>query len=181
MKFLGSLRDFDEKSSMRLTKLARSEQGYVFWKTITRTGSQKLFGLFLLYFWLILNTQLKQLLVFVILVVSATLLLMFLKPIIRRPRPKPLEPEEQEHYWDQFSMPSGHAARIGVIIITGINLSTNASAIILLIIWCLLILISRVIIGDHFLADIIVGLSIGLLFGELLFNPVDKMMTNLMS
>jgi undecaprenyl-diphosphatase len=98
-------------------------------------------------------------------VAIGTLLFMLVKRASRRKRPCQLEP----HCWstvlppDQFSFPSGHS-------ITAFSIAMTVGSFYPQFQECLLvcavsIAISRVILGMHFLSDVIVGSSIGALLG----------------
>lgn len=88
-----------------------------------------------------------------------------LKFLIKRPRP--------EGKWgaiyrnsDPHSFPSGHAARM--IMLTVIMLLTGYWVIgLIMLVWALLVVISRVGLGVHYFSDVVVGGLIGVLMGAL--------------
>ena len=82
---------------------------------------------------------------------------------IKRPRP--------EGDWgsiyrstDPHSFPSGHAARAAALAVMTIGVGPAWLAIIL-VIWAPLVGLARVILGVHYLSDVVVGLLIGILTG----------------
>ncbi len=84
---------------------------------------------------------------------------------IKRPRP--------EGDWgsiyrstDPHSFPSGHAARAAALAVMTIGVGPTWLAIIL-VVWAPLVGLARVILGVHFLSDVVVGLLIGILTGVL--------------
>jgi len=82
-----------------------------------------------------------------------------LKAFFRRPRP---EGEQGLFYLniDQHSFPSGHAVRMGGLLIglTGLLPFWGAAG---LIVWGLLVCVSRVALGLHYAGDVVVGVLIG--------------------
>jgi undecaprenyl-diphosphatase len=89
-----------------------------------------------------------------------------LKAFFRRPRP---EGEQGLFYLniDQHSFPSGHAVRIGglLLMLTGLLPFWGAAV---LIVWGLLVCLSRVALGLHYTGDVVVGLLIGVGVGVVL-------------
>ena len=98
-------------------------------------------------------------------VAIGTLLFMLVKRASRRKRPCQLEP----HCWstvlppDQFSFPSGHSITAFSIVTTVGGFYPQFQE--CLLVCALSIAISRVILGMHFVSDVIVGSSIGALIG----------------
>lgn len=82
-----------------------------------------------------------------------------LKAFFQRPRP---EGEQGLFYLniDQHSFPSGHAVRVGglLLVLTGLLPFWGAVG---LIVWGLLVCLSRVALGLHYLGDVVVGLLVG--------------------
>ena len=99
-------------------------------------------------------------------------LFIYLKRLFRRKRPCSTEP----HCWatllppDQFSFPSGHTiTAFSVAISLG---QFYPSLIIVLLFFAASVAMSRVILGMHFLSDVIVGAAIGGLVGHLAYTLV---------
>jgi undecaprenyl-diphosphatase len=90
-----------------------------------------------------------------------------LKFLIRRPRP---EGEWGQIYRrsDPHSFPSGHAARASMLTVL-ILLTGNIGIGLGLLVWAILVGISRIALGVHFLSDIIVGSGIGVLMAFIVF------------
>jgi undecaprenyl-diphosphatase len=95
-----------------------------------------------------------------------------LKFLIRRRRP---EGEWGQIYriTDPHSFPSGHAARAFSLAILAIGLGPIWLAWVL-VFWAPLVGLARVILGVHYLSDVVVGFIIGILYGliVLLLQPV---------
>ena len=83
-----------------------------------------------------------------------------LKAFFQRPRP---EGEQGLFYLniDQHSFPSGHAVRVGGLtsVLIGLLPSWGAAG---LIVWGILVCISRVALGLHYAGDVVAGALIGL-------------------
>jgi len=101
----------------------------------------------------------------IVAVAIGTLLFMLVKRASRRKRPCQLEP----HCWatilppDQFSFPSGHSITAFSIVTTVGSFYPQFQE--CLLVCALSIAISRVILGMHFVSDVVVGSSIGALIG----------------
>lgn len=86
---------------------------------------------------------------------------LFLKFVIRRKRP---EGEWGEIYrsTDPHSFPSGHAARAILIAVIGSNIGPAWFGVVLLL-WAPLACLGRIVMGVHYVSDVIAGAIIGLL------------------
>lgn len=119
-------------------------------------------GLAVLWFFAPAAWQIKILLMIVSIVITAGFVL-GLKFTIQRPRP---EGEWGEIYRksDPHSFPSGHAAR-AALLTTLVLLFGHLGLGILLLLWTLLVSLSRIALGVHYLSDILAGALIGILSG----------------
>lgn len=93
-----------------------------------------------------------------------------IKRVVGRTRPRDIEP----HCWaciitrDRFSFPSGHSTTAFAVAITlG---SYYPDALPLLLVLAANVAISRVIVGMHFLSDVLVGAAMGSLLGYVAFQ-----------
>jgi len=119
-------------------------------------------GLFII--WLFAHGSSQKTAAFWGISIAVTAVLIFiLKRIIHRKRP--------EGNWgdiyrrtDPHSFPSGHAVRAGLIIVLAMN-TFQFPLMIIFILWAILMVLSRVINGVHFLLDVTAGILIGLLIG----------------
>jgi undecaprenyl-diphosphatase len=100
-------------------------------------------------------------------IILTALFVQGLKFIIKRPRP---EGEWGQIYRnsDPHSFPSGHAAR-SIMLTILILLSGYIWLGFLMILWTILVGISRIGLGVHYISDVLVGSLIGALFGGLMF------------
>jgi undecaprenyl-diphosphatase len=88
-----------------------------------------------------------------------------LKLFFRRQRP-PGQRNRLYFSFDHHSFPSGHAARVAALATV---LGSAYPAIALpLAMWALLVGLSRVVLGVHYLLDVIVGMAAGVMIGEVL-------------
>jgi undecaprenyl-diphosphatase len=96
-------------------------------------------------------------------VVLTALLVIVIKFTVRRSRP---EGEWGDIYrrTDPHSFPSGHAARATMLAVAAIGLGPPWFGLLLLI-WAPLVGLARVSMGVHYLADILVGMAIGVVMG----------------
>ena len=90
---------------------------------------------------------------------------MAIKFLVRRKRP--------EGDWggiyrrtDPHSFPSGHAARAALLAVLAISLGPTWFGILLLI-WAPLVILARVVMGVHYLSDVIAGAILGILAASL--------------
>lgn len=90
------------------------------------------------------------------------------KPLLRRERPQDVMGRFFWKRFDRYSFPSGHAARTASIaVVLGANYPYYAPPLCLL---PLIVGLSRVALGIHYLSDILVGLVIGFLFSWVIIS-----------
>jgi undecaprenyl-diphosphatase len=94
-------------------------------------------------------------------------IVMLIKIVVRRKRPLD-QPAFATLTLDQHSFPSGHAARsIGLAIMLAPS-SPRALG------WAIAVGLARVIIGAHYLSDVIAGWGIGLIIGQILKRMIPQ-------
>mmetsp|Transcript_8232 Transcript_8232/g.14655 ORF Transcript_8232/g.14655 Transcript_8232/m.14655 type:complete len:216 (+) Transcript_8232:151-798(+) len=116
--------------------------------------------------------------------VTDLLIIVFLKPIVGRPRPVHDTGKQlgTVQVIDQFSFPSGHATRawfvltfaLGVLIKLKIGSKIMVA---FLFVWACLVAFSRVALGRHYLGDVLAGIALGILnttFILFLWVPISK-------
>ena len=114
--------------------------------------------------WWLGNTDWKSLAITLAVGVGVTALAVLLvKLAVRRPRP---EGDWGQLYrkTDPHSFPSGHAARACMLAVVALGLGPPWLGI-LLTIWALLVGLSRVILGVHYLSDVLAGALLGVVIG----------------
>lgn len=97
--------------------------------------------------------------------IAGTAVLVFLlKRVIARTRP---EGEWGAVYrkTDPYSFPSGHAVRAGLIIVLAFHTFSDPLLLACICLWALLMMLSRVAAGVHYVFDICAGFLLGLLIG----------------
>ena len=150
-------------------KLKRTKQFLAYLKTV---ANQKSFVVILLYFYFLLNVKILVLIELTISISLLTGFLMILKLKVKRIRPK--QKEREEHIFDQYSFPSGHAARIGVILAFALLFHQNFVALVVICVWGILVCIERVVSRHHYLLDVIAGIIIGLTISFLLIPLINN-------
>lgn len=157
---------FDASLSQRLTLSPRS----IWWRWARIVahlgdGPYVFTGLGLIYLlgWPWPNPLVRQAaLVVMVVVFLAMATVTAIKFLIRRPRPQP-PGEFVTFQYDKYSFPSGHSARM-------MALSVGIFFFYPIVGWILLILatsvaVARVVVGIHYVSDIMIGIGVGALVG----------------
>jgi len=124
------------------------------------SGDSWFWGVGLLLIWIFAGQQWKEwAMTQLLLIVALAILVLLIKFSIRRKRP---EGEWGAIYrnTDPHSFPSGHAARAFLVAMIAIMLGPTWIAIVLCI-WAPLVTLSRVLMGVHYLSDVIAGAILG--------------------
>ena len=108
-------------------------------------------------------------------VVFLAVMVLAIKFSVRRRRP---EGEWGAIYrnHDPHSFPSGHASRAAMLAVLGLGLGPPWFGLLLLI-WAPLVSAARVVMGVHYLSDIIAGLFLGLLMGFVILAAFPLLQT----
>lgn len=134
-----------------------------------------LFGLGLI--WLI-SKPWRSLSAFLILdILLLAVLVMAIKFMFRRSRP-PGEWGSIYRNTDPHSFPSGHAARAAMLAVIAVAIAPLWAAIGLSI-WAILVSLSRIFTGMHYLSDVIAGILLGVLCGNVFLLIRSSMETSL--
>lgn len=116
-------------------------------------------GLVYLLAWLGGLARLRQeVLITALVIVAAMLIVTLVKLIVRRQRPQP-PGEFVTFQYDAYSFPSGHAARLAALTVSAIFFNPVLGWIFIGL--TLAVALARVIVGVHYLADMIIGLALG--------------------
>jgi undecaprenyl-diphosphatase len=99
-------------------------------------------------------------------ILVTALIVLAIKFTVRRRRP---EGEWGNIYrrTDPHSFPSGHAARAAMLVVMAANLGPPWLYMVL-VPWALAVVLARVVMGVHYLSDVLAGAGLGLLIGALL-------------
>ena len=135
---------------------------------LAHSGDSWFWGAALALLWFIGPVDWKpQILLLILGILFTAVSVLAMKFLIKRPRP---EGEWGQIYRssDPHSFPSGHAAR--AIMLTTITLLSGCAWIgAAMLIWALLVDISRIGLGVHYISDILAGTAIGVLMGVLVY------------
>lgn len=156
--------NFDAKLSRRLSLPVNSG-----WRQLARfvahvgDGPYVFGGLGLAYMlaWFGGKARLRQeLLITALIILIAILIVTLVKFVVRRQRPQP-PGEFVTFQYDAYSFPSGHAARLAALTVSAIFFNPILGWIFVVI--TLSVATARVVVGVHYLGDIIIGLALGVL------------------
>lgn len=163
-KFLG----FDERRSARLRVAEKPGVLRTASVILGHTGDSWfwLAGLAIVYFIGTDYWKMRALALAVGIVITA-LVVFAIKFTVRRKRP---EGELGKIYrrTDPHSFPSGHAARAAMLAVVAIGLGPAWLGI-LLSLWAIAVVLARVMMGVHYLSDVLAGALLGILIGYLVF------------
>jgi membrane-associated phospholipid phosphatase len=131
---------------------------------LAHSGDSWFWGLGLLIVWALGTAATKQLAIQLVAGIAVTaIIVLALKRLIRRARP--------EGDWgnlyrrtDPHSFPSGHAARMTMLLVVGAALGPAWLGWLLLL-WAPLVALARVAMGVHYLSDVIGGGLLGIVIG----------------
>ena len=116
-------------------------------------------GLVYLLGWLLSDSYLSRAAATIIIIVLAVMLIITLiKFIVRRKRPA--RPGEFVAFdYDVYSFPSGHAARLAALAVSAASFFPALSWMVVIV--ALGVAVARVVVGVHYISDIVVGLAVG--------------------
>ncbi|HQP07578.1 MAG TPA: phosphatase PAP2 family protein [Anaerolineaceae bacterium] len=166
LAMLQKIMDFDHKISGKIR--IQPEQKFL-WRLaafLAHTGDSWywLGALFLL--WLLASGEWHYKTAFLAIGIAVQIVIIFaIKFTVRRSRP--------EGQWGAFyrntdphSFPSGHAARAGLLLAMAVGLGPAWFALVITV-WAPIMSLARVVMGVHYLVDVVAGLLIGILIGWL--------------
>lgn len=151
-----------------ISKKIRMDHGdSQWWKIITffaHSGDSWFWLIGLLAVWL-LYIEWRSLAAFLIAaILGLAALVMFIKFTVRRSRP-PGKWGTIYRNTDPHSFPSGHAARATMLAVIAV-LAGPTWAAILMVIWAIIVSLSRVLTGMHYFSDVFVGMLLGIMAGK---------------
>jgi undecaprenyl-diphosphatase len=160
----GMLSDFDVRFSGQFRLKPEQRGWYQLASFIAHSGDSWFWLLGLTLVWLLAPPAGRNLAAFMaISLVAEAVFVIAIKFTVRRRRP---DGEWGAIYraTDPHSFPSGHAARAGLLAVVALSLAPAWFGL-LLAIWAPLVSAARVIMGVHYLSDVVVGLFIGVISG----------------
>jgi membrane-associated phospholipid phosphatase len=140
---------------------------------LAHSGDSWFWGMGLLLLWLAGGPAQKQLALQLVAGIAITaIIVLALKRLIRRARP--------EGDWgalyrrtDPHSFPSGHAARMAMLVVL-VGALGPAWAAWLLLAWAPLVALARVAMGVHYLSDVVGGALLGIVMGVVLVSVFSR-------
>jgi len=168
------LLEWDAKWTYRLRV---AEQGSILHKIgafFAHSGDSWFCYLALVIIWVFGTEYWKELtLILGISILITALVVLAVKFTVRRRRP--------EGDWggiyrktDPHSFPSGHAARAALLAVLGIGLGPTWFGVALMI-WAPLVIVARVLMGVHYLLDVLAGAVLGILIGVLILQLIPQL------
>jgi len=128
---------------------------------ITASGHEEFFLIILPAIYWSIDKRLGRQLGYIFLL--SALINNMLKTLFRQPRPFWLEPEIQRGEAEGYGIPSGHVQNVTAVYLLLAALLRRGWVWILVLVYILLMGLSRLYLGVHFLQDIAVGFAVGLL------------------
>ncbi len=161
---LQKLKDLDARYSARLQVKAASSFLRPVFIFFAHSGDSWFWLIALVLIWIFGNQAWRSRSAFLIIgLVILAVLVLIIKFSIKRPRPQG-EWGGIYRTTDPHSFPSGHAARSAALAVMALGIGPAWFAITLCI-WAPLVGISRVILGVHYLSDVIIGWIVGIVVG----------------
>lgn len=164
-ELLRKLTDFDERVSASLRIMPQEGPLFRTAAFIAHTGDSWFWCGPLFVLWLFASGERERTLAYWGGSIALTACFVFvLKRLIARTRP---EGEWGNVYrkTDPYSFPSGHAVRAGVILVLAFHSFHQPLLLFTFCLWAVLMMLSRVATGVHYLLDILAGFVLGLLTG----------------
>jgi len=158
------LLDADRQYSARLRYAEKPGRLRQIAIVLAHSGDSWFWGIGLAIAWLLGGPDLKTFAVRLVLAIfGLALLVTVVKRIFRRSRPAG-EWGAIYRKTDPHSFPSGHAARMAMLVVLAAALGPAWFAW-LLVVWAPLVALARVAMGVHYLSDVVAGAAMGLLAG----------------
>ena len=168
MAFIDELREFDYNISKRIASWLDYD-GFIrkFFQIITLTGTAVVWLIALpIAFFYATNFRVQAYSMFAV-TGMMTLIVYLIKITIKRPRPEFKDDRYLSVSFDVFSFPSGHATRAAYVAILMPIYPPELA--LFWYIWSFIMILSRLVLGVHYISDIIAGLIFGSLIMLLFF------------
>lgn len=134
-------------------------------KILAHSGDSWLWCGVLFVFWLFSTGERERALAWWGGTIAATaLFVFFLKKLISRKRPEGVWGEIYRR-GDPYSFPSGHAVRGGLIVMLTWGTFHDPAWTVVALIWAVLMMLSRIASGLHYLSDVLAGFLLGICLG----------------
>lgn len=160
------MNSFDQKITEYLRRLSDSRTGKAIFGFLSHSGDSWYWCAVLFVIWIISESETQRVTAFWGLAIAATAVWVYLiKKVFKRERPAG-EWGRIYRKQDPHSFPSGHAVRAGLIICLAWR-TFGTPWLYVFILWGLVMILSRVVMGVHYFSDIVAGILLGLAIGML--------------
>ncbi len=155
-----SLKKMDYEYSYKLATLIGMDSPIRrFFQIATLTGTFFAWSIFLLTGYFVFDNHRIEIISIAMIFAIMLIPVFILKQTIRRKRPEYRDTRFASVIFDHYSFPSGHATRATYIAIMMLFYTPHLWW--LWVIWALIMIFSRLIVGVHYISDIIAGIFIG--------------------
>ena len=138
-----------------------------------KIADQSFYPVLLLFSYLLFLPDITDFILLTIMIILGTLLSMPMKRGFNRKRP-PWHVNNANNYFDQFSFPSGHSMRIGILFTFFILCyTTSLFSLTVFGLWSVLAIIWRVASSSHYLFDVLFGYILGMVVVFLTFYLIS--------
>lgn len=158
------MNSFDQQITEYLRRLSDSRTGKIIFGLLSHSGDSWYWCAVLFVIWIISERETQKVAAFWGLAIAGAAVLVYLiKKVFKRERPAG-EWGGIYRKQDPHSFPSGHAVRAGLIICLAWQTFGTPWAYVF-ILWGLMMMLSRVVMGVHYFSDIVAGILLGLAIG----------------
>ena len=130
---------------------------------LAHSGDSVIWITLALALYLLIESWHRPILILTVTYVVAVIFILLVKPLLKRERPAEHSEFQKFHGPDKHSFPSGHATRVGAVVVVAAFL--NISTLPFVLTWAILVSLARVIVGAHWFSDVAAGFFFGLLIG----------------
>ena len=113
--------------------------------------------------YLLVDSWHRPILILTVSYIVAVIFILLVKPLFKRERPPEHSEFQKFHGPDKHSFPSGHATRVGTVVVVAAFL--NITTLPLVLTWAVLVSLARVVVGAHWFSDVAAGFIFGLIIG----------------
>ena len=159
---LKQIEKWDKAISKQVARSSYSLKNSILFQLVIKFGNLLFFPALVLIIVVIYQIDLFRTGQFIFGIGLVTGLLLLIKPIIGRKKPNDQNHSGIFSYYKNFSFPSGHATRMGVLaVFIGVYYLMPIYNSGIIISWALVVSFSRIILEEHYFSDVFVGFLLG--------------------